>query len=179
MGNTVYNYVSLANARDLTTPTATQGSYLLGDVVKIYDVDNGVKVVKTFMYVKAGVAMTAFQPYVIAPGAASGAEWVTATAATSTTVINVACVPQVDFTINYYGFVQIEGKASAKLAAVTHTIGDTLELISAATTLTLNSATSGTVVFDASVVAICNSVSTGAETGSVMLVGRQSSIAAS
>lgn len=179
MGNTVYNYVSLANAKDLTTPTATQGSYLLGDVVRVYDVDNGVKVVKEFMYVKAGVAMTAYQPYVIAPGAASGAEWVTATAATSTTVCNMACVPQVSFTVNYFGFVLIKGKGLAKLAAATHTIGDTLELISAATTLNLNSSTSGTVVFDASVVAICNSVSTVAETGSVMLVGRQSSIAAS
>jgi len=170
--------MSLANARDLTTPSSTQ-AYKLGDVVRVDDVDNGVLSVKKYMYVKAAVALTAYQPYVIVPGATSGAEWVAQSATTSTTVANIICVPQVAFTINYYGFVQIEGKSTAKLAAATHTIGDGLELVSGGTTLGLNSSTSGTVVFDASVVALCNSVSTAAETASVMLVGRQSSIAAS
>lgn len=179
MGNTVYNYVSLANARDLTTPTSTQGPYRLGDVVRIDDVDNGVKCVKKFMYVKAANALTAYVPYVVVPGAVAGSEWVAQSPTTSTTVSNLVCVPQVAFTNAYYGFVQIEGKATAALAAATHTIGDHLELTSAAVSLVLSSATSGSTSFDASCVAICNSVSTGAESASVMLVGRQVSIAAS
>lgn len=184
MGYTVYNYVSLANEADLTTPTSSQGQYRLGDVVRVdLSVPSSTGVtrtgeVKKYMYVKANGALTAYQPYVIVPGTTSGSEWVAQSATTSTTVCNLACIPQVSFTSGYYGFVQIEGKCTAKIAATTHTIGDCLELISAATTLTPTT-TSGSTTFGADTVAICNSVSTGAESASVMLVGRQTSIAAS
>lgn len=168
-----YTRIALGNVKDLTTP-ASAAAYPVGGVV---EVTTNTGIVKKYKYVKSHGALTAYQPYVIAPDATYG--WLTAAPTTSTTVINEVCVPQVAFTSGYYGFVEIEGAATAKLPAATHTIGDTLELLSGGSTFVLNSATSGTAVFDASVVAICNSVSTGAESAGVMLVGRQASIAAS
>lgn len=174
MGNVnAYTRISLGNTSDLTTPTSS-AYYPVGGVVEVTDYDGPVK---KFMYVKSHGTLTAYQPYAIVPSATYGL--ITAAPATSTTVINKIGVPQVAFTSGYYGFIQIEGAATAKLAAETHTIGDHLEVVSAATTFNLSSATSGSTSFDASCAAVCNSVSTGAESASVVLVGRNVSVAAS
>lgn len=177
MGYTNYNYVSLANEADLTTPTSAQGQYRLGDVVVI-DLSTPTSTgitrtteVKKYMYVKSHAALTQYQPYVIVPSATAGAEWVTAAPVTLASEICLIGVPQVAFTSGYYGFVQIQGRATAKIAATTHTIGDSLKLPSAATAFTTDG-TSGSAIFSANSAAFCTTVSTAAETKEVVLVGR-------
>jgi len=165
----VYSYtrIALGNKADLTTPTSTR-QYPLGGIIVVED---GTKVSR-YVYVKANGALTQYQPICIVNSNTSGAEWTTASPVTQTENINIVGVPQVAFTSGYYGFVQTEGTVTAKIAAVTHTVGDYLKLTSGATSFTLVSATSGSTVLDGKSAALCGSVSTAAESGTVILLGR-------
>lgn len=169
-----YNRIALGNKNDLTTPSST-ADYPLGSVVDVTDQDGAVK---RYMYVKAHTALTQYQPYVIVPDTTTVGGWITAAPVTLASTANVIGVPQVAFTSAYYGFVQIEGQATAKIGAVTHTIGDHLELLSGGTAL-VTDGTSGSTVLTKGSTAVSGSVSTGAESATVYLIGRQCEVAAS
>jgi len=177
---TYSSFIPLAvNEDDLTTPTATKNAtYALGGVYQFIDAATP-NVVKQFMYVKAHTTLTVYQPYVIQPVNTSGAEWVSAAPATLAGQVTVG-IPQVAFTSGYFGFVQIWGVCTAKLANETHVAGDYLELLNAGTTLIVDG-TSGSTTYSPKSVAIQIGALSGAGTTTVNLFGgvRTSLISAS
>lgn len=152
---------------DLTTPTSTKNpSYPLGGIYTVVDADDRA-IPQQYMYVKSHAALTQYQPYVVKPLNTSGSEFITGAPATMANFVTV-CVPQVAFTSGYYGFVQIQGKMTAKLAAETHVAGDFLELLDAGTTFIVDG-TSGSTVFTTKGVAVQTGALTGAGTTTVNL----------
>lgn len=152
---------------DLTTPTSTKNpTYPLGAIYTCVDSDDA-SVIQQYMYVKSHAALTQYQPYVVVASGTSGSEFVTAAPATLASGVTV-CVPQVAFSSGYYGFVQIQGKMTAKLANETHVAGDFLELLNAGTTFIVDG-TSGSTAFSVKSVAVQTGTLSGAGTTTVNL----------
>jgi hypothetical protein len=152
---------------DLTTPTLEKNpTYPLGAIYNVVDTNNP-SAIEQFMYVKSHAALTQYQPYTVVGASTASAEVVTAAPATLASGVTV-CIPQVAFTSGYYGFVQIFGACTAKLAAETHVAGDYLELLTTGTTLIVDG-TSGATAFSAKSVAVQVGALTGAGTTTVFL----------
>lgn len=164
------------NEDDLTTPSSTK-KYPLGLSVTVGD-SGATDAVKTFMYVKSHGALTQYQPYVISYVNTSAGEVVTAAPATQTSPIVLVCVPQVAFTSGYYGFVQIQGQATAKVAAETYAAGDPGEVLNAGTTFVVNG-TSGTPLVDNKTAMIYQATGSSAAAVAVYLIGNKVQNAAS
>lgn len=137
----IQNISALGNISELTTPTAAQ-VYPLGTVISV--VDNDVKSIKLYMYVKAHAALTQYQPYLVKQSATSGAEFVTAAAVTLASAVSLVCVPQVAFTANYYGFVLIQGRGTS-LITQPSVAGGFMYLATSGTTLLSDSTSAATI----------------------------------
>jgi len=132
---------ALGNQTDLTTPTEAQ-VYKLGTIVETIDEDT--KSVHKYIYVKSHGALTQYQPYVVTASGTAGSEVITAAPVATASAVVLVGVPQVAFTSGYYGFVQIEGKGTAVIAASTGYVdGNAMEVIGAGTSLI--AASTGTV----------------------------------
>ncbi len=161
--------VSAINETDLTTPSADLNyAYRLGGIYEIADT-SAPNAVKRFMYVKSHTTLTVYQPYTVVFSNTSAAEVVTAAPATLANYVTV-CIPQVAFTSGYYGFVQIFGACTSKLANETHVAGDFLELLNTGTTLIVDG-TSGSTAYTVKGVAIQVGTLSGAGTATVFLFG--------
>jgi hypothetical protein len=126
--------LALGNEADLITPTSTQ-QYPLGSVVTILDSDK--TMVKKYLYVCAGAALSAYLPYTIDWTGTAGDEVTTKTPIALVGVI--IGVPQVAFTSGYFGFVQTMGDC---LVSGNLTSGNCLRVkANAATVLTDQSTT--------------------------------------
>lgn len=166
MGFTVYNPVAIYET-DLTTPTADiNPTYVLGGVYTFKD-SSYPNMVKSFMYVKSHTTLTQYQPYMIVFSNTSGSEVITAAPTTQASGVTIG-VPQVAFTSGYYGFVQIEGRATALLANETHVAGDYLELLNAGTSFVVDG-TSGSTAYTAKGVACQIGTLSGAGSTTVIL----------
>lgn len=155
------------NENDLTIPTSTRNpAYVLGGVYLFQD-SSFPNAVKKFMYVKSHTTLTQYQPYTVVGLNTSGSEVVTAAPVTLADYVTV-CIPQVAFTSGYYGFVQIFGDCTAKLANETHVAGDFLELLTTGTTLIVDG-TSGATAFSVKSVAVQIGTLSGAGTARVFL----------
>lgn len=170
------NFKTLVNEAALTTPTSSQ-VYQLGLVIEVQDSAQP-NTSKKFMYVKAGAALTQYQPVSINYVDTAGGEVTTAALATQTQPIRFIAVPQVAFTTAYYGFVQIQGHGLAKIDAETYATGDPLRIINAGTTFIVNG-TSGTALIDNKTAAISKATGSAAAAISVYLIGNAVQIAAS
>jgi hypothetical protein len=166
--------INAIDENDLTKSSSSQ-KYPLGAEFAIYDT-NSTTVLKKYIYVYAEVAAVANTPYMVRFSSVSGQEVQIASPATADTVSNIVCVAESAIDSGDYGFVLVQGVTEVAVVG-THTVNDYLELISAATQLTSNG-TSGSSVYDDNAVAICASVSTGAEVADVVLLGKLSSVAA-
>lgn len=162
------NYLAVT-ADDLTTPTAVQGPYPMGYIAYFLDTDYP-NSVKAFMYVKAHAALTQYQPYVVHGSASSGAAVYETAAPATIAGQETVCVPQVAFTSGYYGFVQIQGRASALLINETHVAGDYLELLTTGTAFVVDGST-GSTVYSVKSVAQLLVTAVGAVAGVVQLLG--------
>jgi len=173
------NRFGLALEADLTTPTSDQ-KYSLGFeyVVDAGNGNGGNTARSVYKYIKATGALTQYQPYVIVLGSTAATAVTQIAPITNAAAVNLIGVPQVAFTSGYYGFVQIEGPATAKIGAETYTIGDYLELISAGTTFNVDG-TSGSTVFEKGAGARSLATGTLAANISVILLGRPVEVAAS
>lgn len=167
-------YLSLDRV-DLETPTAN-AKYAVGTVIHTADERNG-GAEKTFIYVKAHEALTAFQPYVLAIGAVEGAEKLTAAPATLSAPGSIVVVPQVAFTTSFYGFAQIKGDATVLLTAETYAIGDHLQILNTGSALVVDGTSSSTVE-SVNTSAISKATGTTAVAQPVYLKGEQSVVAA-
>jgi hypothetical protein len=159
--------MALGNIADLTTPVATQ-EYKLGLVVTVEDSDT--KVLNEYIYVKAHTGLTAYQPYIVTQSGTAGAEWITAAPATIVSAVALVGVPQVAFTADYYGFVQIRGVATSLITSSTgYVTGNNMKLTNGATSLV--AATTGTAAtINTAGFLITNTTGT---SGSVMLAGNR------
>lgn len=163
---TLFNQLAI-EATDLTTPSSTiNPTYALGYVYNFVDSDNPAAI-KQFMYVKSHAALTQYQPYTVVGLNTAGSEVVTAAPVTLASGVTV-CIPQVAFTSGYYGFVQVFGACTSKLANETHVAGDFLELLTTGTTLIVDG-TSGSTAFSAKSVAVQVGTLSGAGTVTVFL----------
>ena len=155
---------------DLDNPTAT-AKYPLGFEVALSDTLTGL--VKKFKYIQAETALTQYQPYVVDQQANNIK---TAAPATNAAKVALIGVPQVAFTDEYYGFVQVEGPAQALIGS-TVAVGDHLELTNTGTSLTIDGSTGATVKTENSV-GIANEAITTSGTGDVNLFNENVAISA-
>ncbi len=121
------------NETDLTTPSSTKNpAYVLGG---IYTTQNtsATNSIMQWVYVYATGALTAYVPYMLTFSNVSGQE-VGATTPLELANFATVCVPQVDFTSGYYGFVPIAGQVTAAIAAAV-TVGKFLLISAAAPTV--------------------------------------------
>jgi hypothetical protein len=154
---------ALALQEHLKTPTSTQ-KYPLGTEVIVNDTTLYAQ--KRYKYVKAThAALTAYLPYQLYQTYTTGAEW--GTRVPIPTINQLVGIPQVAFTSNYYGFVQIEGKGYA-VGSSGFAAGDKLGLITSAAALSL--ATTGVFYAEAGTVATCVA-STTVATQYVLMLG--------
>ena len=129
--NTVQLRSALGNTVDLTTPTLVQ-QYALGTIVEI--IDDTYKSIKKFMYVKSHGALAKYSGYFITFSATAGSEVITV-APTTSALLRIGCIPQVDFTSGYYGWVQTEGDCYANSTGNT-TAGYTAKMADSVLTIT-------------------------------------------
>jgi len=165
----ILNYVSISET-DITTPTSTQ-RYPLGLQVTVED-SGAQDATKVFEYVKSHTTLVQYQPYVLNYIATAASEVVTAAPVTQTSPIVQVCVPQVGFTSGYYGFVQVQGQATAKVAAETYASGDPGEVLNAGTTFIVNG-TSGVALVDNKTAMIYQATGSAAAAIAVFLVGNK------
>ena len=152
--------LALRSDKDLSTPTTLQ-NYPLGFE---YVEDNGHNVARNvYKYVKASAGLMQYGAYVILPSFTAGAEWGTATPATSA-IAKEFGIAQSAFNANEYGFLLVEGKGTAVSAGAT-TLGNTASLTNGATTLTDEAGVAET----AKTVAILGTTAGGAGNVSVMI----------
>jgi hypothetical protein len=155
------------NESDLGS-TSVSPLYPLGKEIVIKDSAYG-NAVKKFMYVKAHTNLTQYQPYTVVFSNVSGSEVITAAPATLASGVTV-CVPKVAIASAYYGWVQIFGDCTVKLAAETHVAGDYLELLNAGTTFMVDGS-SGSTVYSVKSVAKQIGTLSGAGTARAFLFG--------
>lgn len=165
----VLTYSSISET-DITTPTSAP-RYPLGLQITVED-SNAQDAIKVFEYVKSHTTLVQYQPYVLNYVNTSAGEVVTAAPTTQTSSIVQICVPQVAFTSGYYGFVQVQGQATAKVAAETYAAGDPGEVINAGTTFIING-TSGTPLVDNKTAMIYQATGSAAAAIAVYLIGNK------
>ena len=128
MSNAIDNVISV-KLEDLSTPSST-AQYPLGHEVSIID-SNGI--LQTYKYVKAAAGLTAGGAYVIEPDLTAVRK--TAVPATSAVAKEFGFAP-VAFTINYYGFLLVEGKITNAASAGATASGNTCSLANGVITVT-------------------------------------------
>lgn len=162
--NTVQLRSALGNTVDLTTPASTQ-QYPLGTVVEV--IDDTYKSIKKFMYVKSHGALAKYSGYFITFSATAGSEVITV-APTTSALLRIGCIPQVDFTSGYYGWVQIEGDCTVNATGNT-TLGNTGKFADQVLTITDEAAATET----ASTIGVFKATnSAGATTVAFCLLGK-------
>lgn len=174
MSTTVYNRLGLGNKSDLTVPTSTQ-QYPLGYIC--VEEDSSSTAIRKYMYVKSHTALTAYQPYIVSISGTSGSEIITAAPATLSAPGSLICVPQVDFTSGYYGFVVIEGDCSVLMTAETYVVGDMLQILNTGTALVVDG-TSGATAVSVNTSAVCKEAGSSAVKRACYLLGRPAVVAA-
>lgn len=119
---------------DILFPSATQ-KYPLGlEITQEPEGSSTEKAMKKYVYVKAAAALSAKDVVIIDNSGTVGAEVTTSTPATS--AVPKRCgVANVDFTINYYGFLQVGGNTTITSAGAT-TLGNTGKLANGVKTIT-------------------------------------------
>lgn len=162
------------DATDLIQPTAN-AKYEVGTKISTADTHGGAE--KEYVYIKASAALTAFVPRVINIGAVEGAEVVSAAPVTIAAPGAQVCVPQVDFTSGYYGFVQTKGDASVLIGAETYAVGDHVQVLNAGALVVVDG-TSGATVESVNTCGISKTAGTTAQAISVYLKGEPAVIAA-
>lgn len=175
MSLTIQNYNSISDT-NIATPTSDQ-RYPLGLKLTFLDSANA-DAVKKFMYVKSHAALTQYQPYVVKFSSTSASQVITAAPSTLAAPGLLLVVPQVAFTSGYYGWVQIEGDATAKIGAETYAAGDYLEVLNTGTVLTVDG-TSGSTTLSVNSKAIAKASGSSAANIAVYLLGYRSVVAAS
>jgi hypothetical protein len=174
MALNINNRIALGNIKDLTTPSST-AQYKLGTIIEVEDTT--LKSIKRYIYVKSHTSLTAYQPYIVGNSATAGSEVITAAPATLAAPGSLVCVPQVAFTSGYYGFVQIEGTATALMTAETYAVGDTLQILNTGTAFVVDGST-GSPATTVNTSAICKEAGTTAVARSIYLIGRPAVVAA-
>ena len=127
----IINRSALGSWSDITTPTSTI-QYKLGEVIRVND--TSLNAVKTYIYVKAGNALVANGMYMVKYTTDTAANVQAITPATGL-IQRVACVAPAAFTVNYYGWVQIEGLCDVNTTTNT-TVGYAGRIINGAATCT-------------------------------------------
>jgi hypothetical protein len=88
------------------------------------------------MYVKAGLALTAYRTYSVSVTSETAGEFKVYVATAPSTAAsgpdNIVCIPQVAFTVNQYGFVQTKGDCTAYYISYS-TVGVLGKIVSGAT----------------------------------------------
>lgn len=170
------NVVALANIKDLTVPTSTQGPYQLGKEISIFDTAS--KAVKKYKYMKAHGALTAYVPYVVSASSTAGSEVITAAPATLGAPGSLVVVPQIDVTSGYYFFGLIEGDGKVIMTAETYAVGDTLQVLNTGVAVAVDGST-GSPAITVNTCAICKEAGSTAAARNMYLIGRLAVIAAS
>ena len=161
MAEILLNKQALIDANDLKTASST-AKYGLGFEVETIDEKNNVR---KYIYVKAGIAVSAKDVVMVNPG------FVTVAPATSA-FAKITGVTNIDVAANAYYFAQIKGETTAVSAGAT-TAGHFTKLITTLETVT----DSATVV--ASTNAVINATRADAGDVSITLLGTTSEVAAS
>ena len=162
------NNITSISEEDLSTPSSTQ-KYPIGTVLKLVNSTDNIE--EEWIYIQAHTTLVQYQPYILDH---TGTQLETAAPATGAGRV---VVPQVAFTDDYYGFVQVRGKSTCKIGAETYAVGDHLQVLNAGTTAVVDG-TSGSTVQLVTSFAASYAAATVAAAISVYLFGDKADVAA-
>lgn len=163
----------IVKKEDLTKATDSK-QYPLGGIFTDYSSSDAIKPV--YVYVKAGSALTKYQPYQLSISNTLSGEVTTKTPVTYAFGAQVG-FPQGDVPNGYYAWLQIGGKATV---ATTDTVaaGDYVEVINAGTGVKLDGGTTGSTVESVQSLGIATTA-TDSGNATVILSGNKVKIATS
>ena len=178
MSRTLYTRTAFGRIDDLDTTTLSP-IYRLGERVDVFDTptiftdDN---IIAQYIYIKATIALTQFQPYVLNFSEVKDAEYFAAPPFTFNPIGLNVIIPQIAFLVDTFGFVLIKGNGQSLVAAEPYTTGDHMQLLNAGTTLVVDGGTGLTVLTPEST-AIIKETGVTAVDRSIILLGQRSNIA--
>ena len=138
----VYNRSALGTLNDLTA-TDTSPRYKLGEIVEVIDLDSSTdnstknNIISKYIYIKANVALTQYQPYQLDYSQTLNAEYITQTPLTLNLLATII-VPQIAIALDEYGWALLKGVGQVLVTAETYEIGDIMECLNGATALNVD-----------------------------------------